>query len=299
MVRDLRNVGASVRARLLGLAKARGIDFQLLALRYALERLLYRLSLSPYRDRFVLKGAMLFPIWLDDLLRPTRDLDLLAYGDDDLTAMERVLREVCAVPVPDDGLVFDVDRVHAERIRELAEYGGIRVQTQATLAAARLPIRVDMGFGDAVTPDVEEVEYPVLLDAPAPRLRCYPREAVVAEKFHAIVELGAANSRMKDFYDLWVLSRRLAFDRPVLADAIRATFARRRTEVPVDVPVGLSDPVVSSDEKRAQWRGFLRRQPLAQAPEDFREVTAAVRDFLMPVARAARDDGRQVDDDPL
>lgn len=238
-----------MRARLLNLAREQGIDFQLLAIRYALERLLYRLSVSPHRDRFVLKGAMLFPIWLDDLLRPTGDLDFLAYGDDDLAAMEAVLREVCATEVPDDGVVFDIDQVSADRIREDAEYGGIRVQTEAILADARLPIRVDMGFGNAVTPRVEQIEYPVLLDAPAPRLRGYPRETVVAEKFHAIVALGAANSRMKDFYDLWVISRRFNFDERVLADAIKATFARRQTEIPVEVPVGLSDEVVRSAHK--------------------------------------------------
>jgi len=288
MAREVKNIGASVRARLLNLAKAQGIDFQLLAIRYALERLLYRFSLSPYRDRFVLKGAMLYPIWLDDIRRPTRDVDFLAYGEDDLTAMAAVLREVCAVPVPDDGLVFDIDQVHAERIREDTEYGGIRVETEATLPGARLPVRVDMGFGDTVTPRIEEVEYPVLLDAPAPRLHSYPRETVVAEKFQALVALGAANSRMKDFYDLWLFSRSFAFDGRVLADAIRATFDRRRTEIPKEVPVGLSDEVVHSAEKQAQWRGFLRREPLVQAPEDFGEVAVVIRDFLMPVALVAR-----------
>lgn len=290
MAREVKNVGASVRARLLNLAKAQGLDFQLIAIRYVLERLLYRLSLSPHRDRFVLKGAMLYPIWLDDVLRPTRDLDLLGYGEADLAAMEAVIREICTVAAPDDGVVFDADRVRAERIREDAEYGGIRVQTEATLAGARLPVRVDVGFGDVVTPQTEQVDYPVLLDAPTPRVRSYPRETVVAEKFQAIVALGAANSRMKDFYDLWVLSRTFEFDERELARAVRATFARRRTTIPDEVPVGLSDPIITSTERQAQWRGFLQREPLAAAPGDFDDVASAVRDFLMPVARMGRDE---------
>lgn len=288
MAREVRNVGASVRARLLNLAKERRIDFQLLAIRYALERLLYRLSLSAHRDRFVLKGAMLYPIWLDDLLRPTRDLDFLAYGDDDLVAMEAVIREVCSLQVPDDGVVFDVDQIRADRIREDAQYCGIRVRTEAALAGARLPIRIDIGFGDAVTPRIEQIDYPVLLGAPAPRLRSYPRETVVAEKLQAIVALGAANSRMKDFYDLWLLSRIFAFDGRTLSDAIGATFARRRTSIPAEVPIGLTDQVVGSAEKQAQWRGFLKREPLAQAPKELSEVAAVIREFLMPLARAAR-----------
>lgn len=298
MARDVKNVGASVRGRLLRLAKGRRVDFQLLAIRYGLERLLYRLSLSPHRERFVLKGAMLYPLWLDDLWRPTRDLDVLVYGPDDLAAMEGMVRDICATPVPEDGIVFRVDRVRAERIREATEYGGIRVQTEADLAGARLPMRMDVGFGDAVTPHVELIDYPVLLDAPAPRLRSYPRETVVAEKFHAIVALGPANSRMKDFYDLWALSRTLGFETPAIAEAIRATFARRRTGVPRQLPIGLSDAFARSSEKQAQWQGFLRRAPLAPAPDDFCDVVAAIRDFLMPAAQAAARNADDCDREP-
>ncbi|MDN3519027.1 nucleotidyl transferase AbiEii/AbiGii toxin family protein [Aquisalimonas lutea] len=283
MARDVQNVGASVRARLLNLAKERGVDFQLLAIRYGLERLLYRLSVSPHRNRFVLKGAMLFPVWLDDILRPTRDVDFLGYGDDDVAAMEAVFRDICTMEVPDDGVSFDSDQVSASRIKEDTEYGGIRLQTEALLDSMKLPIRVDIGFGDAVTPRVESAEYPALLDAPAPILGSYPRETVVAEKFQATVALGAANSRMKDFYDLWMLSQRFDFDGALLTKAVEATFSRRRTALPSETPVGLSDDLAKSTAKQNQWHAFLNREPLADAPGQLITVTTGLREFLLPI----------------
>ncbi len=217
MPREIKNVGASVRARLLSLAQRQGADFQLIVTRYALERFLYRLGVSPYRDRFILKGAMLFAIWLDDPYRPTRDVDFLGFGDNETEAVAEIFRKVCAVEVADDGVVFDVNKLRAESTREDTDYGGIRVQTQATVGGARVPIRIDIGFGDVVTPRPAEIEYPALLDAPPPKLRAYPKETVVAEKFEALVSLGHSNSRMKDFYDLWMLSRYFEFEQKTLA----------------------------------------------------------------------------------
>ena len=281
MARELRNIGASVRTRLLQRARAEQTDFQILLTRYALERLLYRLSVSDQRERFVLKGAMLFAIWQDDPFRPTRDLDLLGHGDPDPATVAARIRSICSVEVPDDGLVFNAAGVQAAPIRDEDEYPGVRVRTGATIAGARLPIQIDVGFGDVITPEPIQIEYPTLLDAPAPILRAYPPETVVAEKTEAIVSLGIGNSRMKDFYDLWTIAQTFAFQRVDLAEAIRRTFERRRTPLPEQAPVGLSDSFAL--ERQTQWRAFLARDRLEVAPVSFAQVIDDLRTFLQPV----------------
>jgi predicted nucleotidyltransferase component of viral defense system len=236
-----RDVAASVRQRLLNLARERGEDFGLVLTHYALERVMYRLSVSGHREQFVLKGAMLFALWGGDPHRPTRDLDLLGHGTIDTQRLEQIFREVISVEVEKDGLEFLTETVRGARIREDEEYEGVRVQLEARLATARIKVQIDVGFGDVMTPAPQEIEYPVLLDFPAPRLRTYPRETVVAEKFEALVKLGIANSRMKDFYDLWVMARDFEFEGALLSQAIKATFERRGTALPTDVPLALSD----------------------------------------------------------
>ena len=281
MAREVRNIGASVRARLLERARAEKTDFQILLTRYVLERLLYRLSVSDQRERFVLKGAMLFAIWRDDPFRPTRDLDLLGHGDAEPAAIAESIRSICSVAVPEDGVAFDIAGIEAASIRDEAEYAGVRVRTSAAIAGARVPIQIDVGFGDVITPDALEIEYPVLLDAPAPVLRAYPPETVVAEKTEAIVSLGVANSRMKDFYDLWMIAQTFAFEGRTLADAIQRTFKRRRTSWPEQPPAGLSDAFAR--EKDAQWRAFLARDRLGAASASLIEVNDNLRAFLQPV----------------
>ena len=241
MPREPRNIGASVRARLLDRARAERSDFQILLTRYALERLLYRLSVSEHRERFILKGAMLFVTWVTDPFRPTRDLDLLGYGDGEVGGIADTFRSICGEPVADDGVVFDLAGLQATPIREEVENGGVRVRTTATIAGARVPIQVDVGFGDAVTPAPVEIDYPTLLGNPAPHLLAYPVETVVAEKFEALTTLGIANSRLKDFYDLWLIAQTFEFRQRGLIEAVRRTFDRRGTVAPLDVPVGLSD----------------------------------------------------------
>jgi predicted nucleotidyltransferase component of viral defense system len=285
MRKPLRNVGASVRARLLNLAKERNQPFDLLLTRYVLERLLYRLSQSKHRDRFVLKGAILMTAWLDDPHRPTRDLDLLGFGDPSPDAMIAVFREICAIQA-DDAVLFDTHGLAVDRIRDEQEYGGLRLKTSATVDGARVRVIVDIGFGDAVVPDVEEMELPVLLDQPAPRLRAYPRETVIAEKFHAMVMLGRANSRMKDFHDIWVLKRSFAFKGDVLARAIAATFARRKTEIPAGRPDALSRAFAEDPLKRQQWEAFVR-DVAVRPPASLADVLDELADFLMPVAAQA------------
>lgn len=281
MPRELRNIGASVRARLLDRARAERSGFQILLTRYALERLLYRLSVSPHRDRFILKGAMLFVTWVADPFRPTRDLDLLGSGDNAAEALAETFRAICAQPVADDGVIFDVATLEAAPIREEVEYGGVRVRTTATIAGARIPIQVDIGFGDAVTPAPVEINYPTLLDAPAPHLRAYPVETVVAEKFEALVTLGMANSRLKDFYDLWLIAQTFKFDRSTLFEAVQRTFERRGTALPAKIPLGLTDEFAAA--QAAQWRAFLTRERMAAAPDGFTMVIADLQGFLMPL----------------
>ena len=282
----LKNVAASVRHRLLERSRQRGEDFQFVLSRYASERLLYRLSVSPHREDFVLKGALLFLLWGGELHRPTRDLDLLGFGDSSVAALEKVFRELCATVVEDDGLVFVAESVAGGRIREDQEYGGVRVKLIAMLERAQIPVQVDIGFGDAITPAARWHNYPTLLGAPPPRLRTYPRETVVAEKLEAMVSLGMGNSRMKDFYDLTVLAQQFDFDGARLAKAIGATFRRRKTPLPAPQPLAFSEEFARDTAKRTQWTAFVRRLGLSNAPAEFAEVVAIVRGFLKPVIGA-------------
>lgn len=281
------DLAASVRERLRQVAAARRQEPQLVLTRFGIERLLYRLSRTPEGQRFVLKGAALFYIWEGEIPRPTRDVDFLGYGDASPKAVTAVFREVCAVSVEPDGLSFIASSVRATEIRDRQEYGGVRVKLTAMLGKARVPLQVDVAFGDAVTPRAEEATFPPLLDFPAPRVRAYPTASVVAEKFQAMVALGIANTRMKDFYDLYRLSETQEFDGETAAAAIRATFKRRGTAVPSDIPPGLSEVFAGDADKQAQWRAFLKRGRLDNAPAELRTVIERLAAFLMPPARAA------------
>lgn len=277
------NVAHSVKTRLLQRARQEDEDFNSLLIRYVIERLLYRLAASEYVHDFVLKGAVLFVIWSDRPHRATKDLDLLGSGPPDTNRLTAIFREVCRVSVPDDGVTFLADTVVAEPIREDAVYDGIRLRFMAQLGTAEVPVQVDVGFGDSTIPEPHEVELPVLLDFPRPKLKVYARESAIAEKLHALVELGLANSRMKDFYDLWFLAMRTSFDGRVLSEAVLATFARRRTQVPRTMPTGLSDLFATDPTKLEQWAAFVRRARLrAEAPTLGQAVTT-VRAFLWPV----------------
>ena len=257
-----RDRAASVRARLLNVAKATGTDFNLVLVRFALERLLFRLSTSAHSDRFVLKGALLFTLWYDLPHRATRDADLLGFGPSDTGSMASVFRDIASVAV-DDGIVFDPASVRVGVIRKDAGYGGVRVTLNGKLANARCVAQVDVGFGDAVTPGPTDAVYPVLLDdLPAPRVRTYPVYTVVAEKLHAIVVLGMVNSRLKDYLDLIVIMEREALDEPTLALAIAATFQRRGTALPNAPPVGLSDEFALDPTRIALWQSLLKKNDI-------------------------------------
>lgn len=282
----MKNVAASVRARLLNLAKERREDFQFVLIRFGIERFLYRLSRSPHADVFVLKGAQLYTIWSASPHRATKDVDMLGSGEPDPERLRAIVREVVAVEVEDDGLTFDLDSVEAGRIREDEEYEGVRVTLLAHLAGARIPLQVDVGFGDAVTPGPQEAEFPALLEHPAPRLMTYPRETVIAEKFQALVDLGIANSRMKDFYDIMTLAREFSFDGPVLCLAVRNTFKRRKTALPVGAPLALTPEFYGDDAKLKQWAAFLKRTRLGDA--SLQDVALRISEFLLPVVEALR-----------
>jgi predicted nucleotidyltransferase component of viral defense system len=280
-----RNMGASVRARLFALAKQRGQTFDLLLTRYALERLLYRLSTTKYRERFVLKGAMLMTTWFDKPFRPTRDLDFLGFGDSQPQKVLAIFREICGIAL-DDGVTFELDAFEIEEIREEPEYGGLRIKTYANVGGARVRVVIDIGFGDAIEPGLKEIDYPALLELPAPKLRAYPPETVIAEKFEALVKLGQANSRMKDFYDMWLLARERKFESDGLALAIAATFARRETGIPVERPASLTNAFAGDPAKQRLWKSFANAIG-AELPS-LGEVVEELAAFLMPHAEAAR-----------
>jgi hypothetical protein len=279
-----KNLATSVKARLQNEAVRRGEDFNLLLLRYGIERLLFRLSQSSHAGRFLLKGAMLFVVWDEKTHRPTRDLDLLGFGPSEKDDLLRVFQDVATTPVVDDGLVFEPASIHAEEIREDSSYGGVRVRLVAKLGSAELPVQIDIGVGDTVTPGPETVRFPTLLDFPAPVIRTYPAYTVVAEKFEAMVKLGIANTRMKDFHDVWFLTRRFQLDGATLRQAIAATFARRQTAL-LNWSDALSDELANDPPKQTQWTAFIRRNGLKGLPQDFRDVVVSIRGYLSDVLR--------------
>ncbi len=283
-----KNIAASVRQRLLNISRESGDDTHLVWTRYATERLLYRLSVSAYSEEFVLKGAMLFVAWTGRVYRPTVDMDFLGYGEDSSQRFAEIFRSLSVMDVEPDGLKFDPTTVHAGPIREQQDYQGQRVTLTAFLEKGRIPIQVDIGFGDIITPAAVEVEYPTILKFPAPIIRTCPRETVVAEKLHAMVFLGIANSRMKDFFDMYVLAKDFDFDGGTLVHAIQATFQRRKTRIPVEVPLALTDEFAHHEDKLVQWSGFIRKGGLDEHRySELPEILALLKVFLLPVMKAA------------
>lgn len=278
-----RNLAASVRQRLLTLSQRRKEPFELVLVRFGIERLLYRLSRSAHANKFLLKGAMLFAIWTDGTHRPTRDVDLLGFGSSDTDELKRTFVELCGLVVEPDGLCFFAESVTAAPIREEVAYSGVRVTLEARLENARVPLQVDIGFGDVVTPAPEEVQFPALLDFEAPHIRAYPIYTVVAEKLEAVVRLGEANTRMKDFFDLWFLGRRFSFDGEALCEAIVRTFARRETELPKASPSSLEPEF--AERKAAMWTMFVRRNGLNAI--EMKETLEAIRVFAWPALESA------------
>jgi len=278
-----KNMAASVHQKLVRLSKDRGDDPNLILIHYAVERFLYRLSQTKEAKRFILKGAMLFYVWTEKPHRPTRDLDLLAIGDSSSERIYKFIQTICNLRVIDDGLFFDETSITIKKIKQEDVYDGFNIQLNAYLGKARITVKVDIAFGDIVTPEVLMIEYPTLLNSPVLKLLSYPYESVIAEKFHSIVVLGMANSRMKDYYDLFIMINEFKFQNPVLKNAIENTFQCRQTDIPSSLPIGLSNEFAHNDLKQKQWAGFLKRNKIQDASKTLGTVVNSLGLFFAPL----------------
>ena len=283
MAKSVKNIAASVHRRLLNKAKESSRPFNELLQYFAIERFIYRLSKSPHADKFILKGALMFSAWCGPASRPTMDIDLLGKIDNRLEVISAAIKDACLMAVEADGISFNAETVEAVRITEDAEYEGVRIRVHGRLGNARVSVQIDIGFGDVIVPNPSTVSYPAILDFPAPELKGYTMESTIAEKFQAMVKLGVLNSRMKDFYDIWVLSRTFDFQGKILAEAVEKTFEKRNT--PVNMNTAIFDPSFGKDgNKNVQWQSFISKTKLTNAPESFEEAIAVVKLFLEPLA---------------
>lgn len=286
MTRRNENLVMSIRDRLLRISRESKEDFQFILTRYAMERFLFRLSKSRWIDRFVLKGALLFLVWSDYQHRPTKDLDLSGFGDGSVGRLREMLVEICEINVVPDGMIYESAGLSISEIRQDQEYQGQRIKLMARLGNARIPLQIDIGFGDAITPEPLNLAFPTFLDMPAPHIRVYPRETVVAEKLQAMVDLGMQNSRMKDFFDVHTMTHLFEFKGKMLVDAITATFKRRLTDIPIKAPLALTDEFANDQSKNIQWKAFLRKSKLP-GRDDLRTVVGYLNGFLVPPLSAA------------
>lgn len=280
----LKNPAASIRARLLDHAKQHGDDYQRVLTRYAIERLLYRLSQTEAAEHYVLKGAMLFVTWPEHVFRPTGDLDLLGQGDPDPAVIAALFARICEIKAVGDGIIFDPASLKVEAVREANKYQGVQLSLRGELAKAIIPVQVDIGFGDHVYPPPKRQSFPSLLpNLPTAEILMYPPETVVAEKFEAMIRFGEANGRIKDFHDMWVTTRTFPFDLPSLLEAVSGTLRRRETAFPTEMPMGLTEAFAKVAEERGLWSGFLRRNPPTLQPPPFADLQGELRQFFGPV----------------
>jgi hypothetical protein len=280
------NVSASVRQRLLNRSKADNRSFNELLQYYAMERFLYRLSMSDYAQHYILKGALMLRAWKSPEFRPTMDIDMLGKTRNEKENITAHIRDILAVEIEPDGLTFDSDSIQTERITEDGDYEGIRVRFRGTLGTARINMQIDIGFGDIVYPGPEKAELPCMLDSPTPSLLCYSRESAIAEKFEAMLKLGQLNSRMKDFYDIWLLSRQFEFELSSLAEAVSLTFRQRGTKLNEPIDAFLSDFI---SLRQPMWAAFRKRLKQDHIPESFQEITTEIELFLEPVIKGISD----------
>lgn len=283
-----RDLPASVLARLSNRAREQDRPFQEVFQYYAIERFLHRLAQSDHRDRFVLKGGVVFFGWGISLRRPTRDIDLHGHPPGTVENLEETIRDICGQSVEPDGMRYDADSIRGEVIQDQAEYEGVRIRFTGYLGTAQVYMQIDVGFSDVIVPPAIIVDYPTILSMPQPRIRAYAYETLIAEKLQAMVFLGSINSRMKDFYDVWLLTQEATIDGSMLLHAIRTTFRNRNTSLPDNMPLPLSESF--AEENQQQWRAFLRRGAM-DVPEGFAEVVADLRSFFLPVLDSARNGG--------
>ncbi|MBF0618748.1 MAG: nucleotidyl transferase AbiEii/AbiGii toxin family protein [Candidatus Omnitrophica bacterium] len=288
MKNDVKNIEASVRSRLQNKAKETNRPFAEVLQYYGMERFLYRFSLSGYADKFILKGALMFTAWEIPDRRTTLDIDFLAYFDNQIVAIEKVIKDVCKVAT-EDGLRFDLDTVIGQKIKEDADYHGLRVKFTGFLERSRIPMQIDIGFGDVVYPKFKVIDYPVILDFPKPHLRGYPVESVVSEKFEAMVKLGMLNSRMKDFFDVWTMMRCFDFTGADIVQALQKTFEHRKTALPVKKPLFAQEIYDENSDRQKLWKAFLIKGQIEHAPERLGVVAKDIEDFLIkPVEALAK-----------
>lgn len=281
----MKNIAASIHQRLLNQARQEGRPFNELLQYYTMERFLYRLGSSEHAKKFVLKGALMFTAWRTTKTRSTMDIDLLGNCSNAVDEASAIIGDICTTEVEPDGVSFDANSITAENITEDADYQGIRLRIRGNLGSARVSIQIDIGFADVVVPKPIILDYPVILDLPAPQLYCYSKESTIAEKFQAMIKLGILNSRMKDFYDIWLMSQVFDFEGDILAEAVKETFNRRKTEIKSEVFSFFSS--FSEDEtKQKQWGGFLRRSKINDAPPELGVIITGIETFLEPVANA-------------
>lgn len=281
MKKAVKNIKESIRALLQNKARETNRPFAEVLQYYGMERFLFRFSCSKYADKFILKGALLFTVWQIPERRTTLDIDFLANYDNRVARIEEAIRDICGVSVDPDGLVFDSKYVHGRKIKEDAEYEGVRVKFLGHLGRARIPMQIDIGFGDIVYPETMLIDYPVILDFPKPHLKGYPPESVISEKFEAMIKLGLLNSRMKDFYDIWIMIRQFNFNGSVLAEAIKRTFKHRKTELPKDRPLLAEEIYDEKSDRQTLWKAFLIKNDIKQAPEKLSVAAKAIEDFFV------------------
>lgn len=288
MKKDIKNIKTSVRARLQDKAKEAAQPFSEILQYYGMERFLYRFSCTKYADKFILKGALMFTVWQVPQRRTTLDIDFSARYDNQIATIEKVIKDVCKVLVTPDGLVFDSQTVKGQKIKEDADYEGVRVKFRGFLERSRIPMQIDVGFGDIIYPKPKVIDYPVILDFPKPHLKGYPAESVVSEKFEAMVKLGLLNSRMKDFYDIWLMMRQFDFDGLKLAEALKRTFEHRKTSLPEHKPLFAEEIYDEKSDRQTLWKTFLRKGDIKHAPEKLSTTAREIENFLVKPLDAIR-----------
>ena len=288
MKKEKKDIAASIHQRLLDKAKKSGRSFNELLQYYTIERFIFRLAQSPFEEKYLLKGALMFFAWNTELPRPTKDVDLLGKIDNSLDTVIDSMKKICQQKVVQDGITFHPEAISATRITEDVEYEGVRVRIKGNLGTIRLSLQIDIGFGDEIVPKTTKFTYPTILGTPAPTIRGYSKESIISEKFQAMVKLGVLNSRMKDFYDIWLLSQQFDFNGKTLSTALRNTFDNRKTEI-ISNPIVFQESFVSDKGKQKQWQAFIQRTRLTNAPKSFTEVIAVTKTFISPVISTLAD----------
>ncbi|UCD15078.1 MAG: nucleotidyl transferase AbiEii/AbiGii toxin family protein [Candidatus Omnitrophota bacterium] len=281
MRKNVKNIQASVRAQLQNKAKEAKRPFAEVLQYYGMERFLYRFSRSKYANKFILKGALMFMVWQVPQRRITLDIDFSARYDNQIATIEKVIKDVCKVSVISDGLIFDPQIVKGQKIKEAADYEGVRVKFKGFLERSRIPMQIDVGFGDVIYPKPKIINYPVILDFPKPHLKGYPVESVVSEKFEAMVKLGLLNSRMKDFYDIWLLMRQFNFGGLKLVEALKGTFKHRKTPLPELEPLFAEEIYDKKSDRQTLWKAFLKKGDIKYVPEELCTTAREIERFLI------------------